>query len=127
MPIVSVSLGDEDIENLDSIQKAYKLKGRSDAVRASLRMATSNLQDLRDLEGQVEGVLIAVRRDHADPWLSNIQASHVGVVTTQLHSHLKDRKCLEVMILSGSASEIRSMILDIEASGKAEYVRFVQQ
>ena len=127
MPIISVSLGDDDVANLDRIQKEYNLKGRSDAVRASLRMTTDSLQDLRDLQGQVEGVLIAVRRDHADPWLSNIQASHVGVVSTQLHSHLKDRKCLEVMILSGGAEEIRSMILDIEASGKAEYVRFVQQ
>ena len=127
MTVVSISLGDEDIENLDRIQKEYGLKGRSDAVRAAVRQATSNLQDLQNLKGQVEGVLIAVRRDHADPWLSNIQAAHVGIVTTQLHSHLKDHKCLEVMILSGSALEIKRMILDIEASNKADYVRFVRQ
>ena len=127
MAVISVSLGDEDVENLDRIQKEYDLKGRSDAVRAAVRLATANLQDLQDLKGQVEGVLIVVRRDHADPWLSHIQASHVGVVTTQLHSHLKDHKCLDVMILSGSSNEVRRMILDIEASNKADYVRFVRQ
>ncbi len=127
MTVISVSLGDEDVENLDRIQQEYGLKGRSDAVRAAVRQATSNLQDLQDMKGQVEGVLIAVRRDHADPWLSNIQAAHIGLVTTQLHSHLRDHKCLEVMILSGSAAEVKRMILDIEASNKADYVRFVRQ
>ncbi|MBE6527236.1 MAG: CopG family ribbon-helix-helix protein [Thermoplasmata archaeon] len=127
MPIVSVSLGDEDVENLDRIQEQFGLKGRSDAVRTAIRQSTANLQDIQDLKGQVEGVLIAVRRDHADPWLSNIQAAHMGLVTTQLHSHLRDHKCLEVMILSGSAAEVKRMILDIEASNKAEYVRFVRQ
>ena len=32
MAIISVSLGDEDLESLDRIQKEYELKGRSDAV-----------------------------------------------------------------------------------------------
>jgi len=127
MAIISVSLGDEDLESLDRIQKEYELKGRSDAVRAAVRQATTNLQDLQSLKGQVEGVLIVVRRDHEDPWLSHIQASHVGVVSTQLHSHLKDHKCLDVMILSGSSTEVKRMILDIEASNKADYVRFVRQ
>ncbi len=127
MPVVSVSLGDDDIENLDRIQKEYGLKGRSDAVRTALRMATADLEGLKEMQGTVEGVLIVVRGDHADPWLNLIQVRHVGIVTTQLHSHLKDHRCLEVMILSGRADAVRAMILEVEGSGKAEYVRFVQR
>jgi len=127
MPVVSVSLGDDDIENLDRIQKEYGLKGRSDAVRTAVRMANSDLENLKEMQGNVEGVLITVRSDHADPWLNLIQARHVGIVTTQLHSHLQDRRCLEVMILSGKAESVRAMILEVEGSGKAEYVRFVQR
>ena len=127
MAIVSVSLGDEDILNLDRIQEAYGLKGRSDAVRAAVRMATTDLEDLSEMEGQVEGVLITVRRDHADSRLSRIQLMHEGIVTTQLHSHLRDRRCLEVMILSGTADDVKAMLKEIEASGKAEYVRFVRR
>ena len=101
MVIVSVSLSDEDIRNLDAIEQGFGLKGRSEAVRAAIRTARSDLDDLKGMEGDVEGVLIVVRKDHTDPWLSNIQVEHVNIVTTQLHSHLRDRKCLEVMILSG--------------------------
>lgn len=125
--IVSISMNDEDLENIDLIRREYDLKGRSDAVRVALRKAAADLEEVRDLEGQVEGVLIAVRSDHADPWLNIIQSRYVSVVTTQMHSHLKDRRCLEVMVLSGSAEDVRSMLLDVEASGKAEYVRFVRR
>ncbi|AGI48215.1 putative transcriptional regulators containing the CopG/Arc/MetJ DNA-binding domain and a metal-binding domain [Thermoplasmatales archaeon BRNA1] len=126
MAVISVSLGEDNIEDLDRIQKLYGLKGRSDAVRTAINLATSEVQDLKELEGSVEGVLITIRHDHADPWMSTIQARYVNAIKTQLHSHLKDKKCLEVMIVSCSADDLRSMMFEIEGTGKADYVRFVR-
>ncbi len=126
MAIVSISLSDENLRLLDKIQETYALKGRSDAVRTALNSAASEMQDMEDLEGNVEGVLITIRRDHADPWMSLIQAKYVGSIKTQLHSHLKNKKCLEVMIISCTADELRSMMHEIQGSGKADYVRFVR-
>ena len=126
MAIVSISLNDENLEMLDRIQETYGLKGRSDAVRTAINSAVSEMQDMEDLEGSVEGVLITIRSDHADPWMSLIQAKHVASIKTQLHSHLKNKKCLEVMILSCSADDLRSIVCEIQATGKADYVRFVR-
>ena len=81
---------------------------------------------MEDLEGNIEGVLITIRSDHADPWMSLIQAKYVGSIKTQLHSHLKNKKCLEVMIISCSAEELRDLMREIQGSGKADYVRFVR-
>lgn len=126
MAIISVSLSDENLATLDRIQETYGLKGRSDAVRTAINSAVSEMQDLADLDGIVEGVLVTIRRDHADPWMSLIQAKYVNSIKTQLHSHLKDKKCLEVMIVSCPAEELQFMIQEIEATGKADYVRFVR-
>ena len=126
MGIVSISLSDETIASLDEIQETYGLKGRSEAVRRSISAAVNEMQDLRDLEGLVEGVLIIVKRDHADPWISLIQAKHENEIKTQLHSHLKNHKCLEVMVISSEAEKLSKMIRDIHATGKADYVRFVR-
>jgi len=126
MGIVSISLSDEALESLDEIGKAYGLKGRSEAVRRSIGAAVNEMQDLKDLKGQVEGVLIIVKRDHADPWMSMIQAKHEAEIKTQLHSHLKDHKCLEVMVISSEGERLSSMIREIHAAGKADYVRFVR-
>lgn len=126
MSIVSISLSDENLAALDHIQETFGLKGRSDAVRTAINSAVSEMQDLANLEGSVEGVLITIRRDHADPWMSMIQAKYVDSIKTQLHSHLKDQKCLEVMIISCPATELQHIIQEIKATGKADYVRFVR-
>ena len=126
MSVVSISLSDESIESLDEIQRIYGLKGRSEAVRRSINAAMNEAQDIQDMEGLVEGVLIVVTRDHADPWMSLIQAKHENEIKTQLHSHLKNHKCLEVMVISGEAEKLSFMLKDIHASCKADYVRFVR-
>lgn len=126
MAVVSVSLTNENIQALDEIQKAFGLAGRSEAVRTAINAAKIEIQDLKDLKGTIEGVLIIVRRDHADPWMSIIQARYVSDIKTQLHSHLRDNKCLEVMVISSDSDRLSDMLMEIHAQGKADYVRFVR-
>ena len=117
MTIVSVSLNNDNLEALDSIQAAYGLNGRSEAVRASINAA---------LDGDVEGVLIIVRGNHEDPWMMRIQGTYAPHIKTQLHSHLKNHKCLEVMVLSCDGDVLSRMLRDIQSEGKADYVKFVR-
>lgn len=125
MSIVSVSLDEKSLADLDRIQRTYELNGRSEAVRAAICSAVGEIHDMEDLSGTVEGVLITVKRDHTDPWMSVIQAKHTAAIKTQLHTHLKTHKCLEVMIISCEAGELQDMLREIEAAGKADYIRFV--
>ena len=84
MAVVSVSLTEDNILALDEIQKAFGLAGRSEAVRTAIKAAMIEAQDIRNMEGPVEGVLIIVRRDHADPWMALIQAKYGGEIKAQL-------------------------------------------
>ncbi len=126
MAVVSVSLDDESLRTLEEIEEAYSLKGRSEAVRLSIRDAGSKAKDIEDLEGHVEGVLIIVRSDHIDPWMSQIQMKYESSIKTQVHSHLLNRKCLEVMIISGISDKVKSMLKEIRSLAKAEYIKFVK-
>ena len=126
MVIVSVSLNDDYINDLDSIQKAYGLNGRSEAIRTSIETEMGEIREINSMEGLVEGVLIIVRGNHADPWMIRIQGKYQDYIKTQMHSHLMDHKCLEVMVLSCDASVLKEIIADIKAQGKADYVKFVR-
>ena len=126
MTIISVSLTDVYTEMLDSIQSSYGLKGRSEAMRASISVAMNEIKEMSSLEGIVEGVLIIVRGNHADPWMIQIQAKYQDIIKTQMHSHLKDHKCLEVMVVSCNSKELTDMMKDIRAQDKADYVKFVR-
>lgn len=126
MVIMSISLSEESAEALDDIQKRFGLKGRSEAVRRAINAAKAEAQIIEEMEGIVEGVLIIVKKNHSDPWMNLIQAKHENEIKTQLHSHLKDHKCLEVMVISGESGKISSMLKEIHSTGKADYVTFVK-
>lgn len=126
MTIISVSLNDEYTGMLDEIQKAYDLKGRSEAMRASISVAMNEIKEMSSLTGTVEGVMIIVRGNHADPWMIQVQAKYQDIIKTQMHSHLRDHKCLEVMVVSCTAKELSDMMKDIRAQDKADYVKFVR-
>ena len=126
MGVVSVSLNEDNLEALDRIQAAYGLNGRSEAVRASINAALADIRETESMDGDVEGVLIIVRGHHDDPWMIRIQGTYESVIKTQLHSHLKNRKCLEVMVVSCDAPTLQRMMREIQAEGKADYVRFVR-
>jgi CopG family nickel-responsive transcriptional regulator len=126
MTIISVSLNDEYTGYLDTIQEQYDLRGRSEAIRMSISAAMDDIKELGYLEGIAEGVLIIVRGNHADPWMIQIQAKYQDCIKTQMHSHLKDQKCLEVMVVSCEASVLKEMMIEIKAQGKADYVKFVK-
>ena len=126
MGIVSVSLNDDNMAALDRIQKTYGLSGRSEAVRTAINAALADIRELEGLDGIVEGVLVIVRGNHADPWMSLIQAKYERHIKTQMHSHLQNHKCLEVMVVSCDGADLSSMLREIHSEGKADYVKFVR-
>jgi len=126
MTIVSISLPEESTEALENIQESLGLSGRSEAVRAAIRIAGSEVNDMKKFDGDIEGVLIIVHGTHSDRWIGMLQHKYEGMIRTQLHSHLQNRKCLEVMILSGGSETLERMIREIHGEGKADYVKFVR-
>jgi len=126
MTVISISLPEDSIGSLEKIQGYLELSGRSEAVRASIRMAETEIKDMEQLTGEVEGVLIVVHSTHDDQWISMLQHKYRDAIKTQLHSHLRDRKCLEVMILSSDSSVVGRMMKEIYGTGKADYTKFVR-
>ncbi|MDR0198129.1 MAG: ribbon-helix-helix protein, CopG family [Methanomassiliicoccaceae archaeon] len=126
MTVISISLPDESIGSLEKIRERLGLAGRSEAVRASIRMAESELKEMEMLGGDIEGILIVVHSTHDDRWIGMLQHRYEGMIKTQLHSHLRNRKCLEVMILSGDSVTLGDMMNEIYKTGKADYVKFVR-
>lgn len=126
MPVVSISLDDESSAALDSITEALGLKGRSESVRFAIKTATAELREMEDFSGTVEGVMIMVHGSHGDRWITQVQHRYGDIIKTQLHSHLQDRNCLEVMIISGDGSSVRDMMREIHSSGCCRYLKFVR-
>ena len=126
MTVISISLPDAAVELIERIQKSLDLSGRSETIRAAIKIAGSEMKDIEDAEGDVEGVLIIVHSTHSDKWIGMLQHKYEDMIRTQLHSHLQNKKCLEVMILSGDPDKFGDMMKEIHRTGKADYVKFVR-
>ncbi len=125
MPIISISLSEENLRSLDKLQRAHALNGRSEAVRVCLRSAEAEVRDREGLQGEVEGVLIVVHGSHGAPGLGDLTHSFQEVVATQIHSHLRNHKCLEVFIVRGPAGPVQDMIASYQKDDQIDYVKFV--
>ncbi len=125
MPVVSVSLTDKNLEVLERIQESLGLTGRSESIRACIRSAESDLREVEDLKGSVEGILIILHDTHHSMRLDNIRHQYKEQVITQIHSHLSNSKCLEIFIVKGKAKDIRALIESVYGVDSFEYVNFV--
>ena len=126
MPVVSVSLDEDSLKVLDRIQKMNELSGRSEAVRVCLRSAEAEVRDRESMKGEVEGVLVVIHASHNEPSLDELKHEFQAVVSTQIHSHLKDQKCLEVFIVRGPSDVVKEMLTRFQRDEKMDYVKFVQ-
>jgi CopG family nickel-responsive transcriptional regulator len=126
MPVVSVSLDPDSLKLLDRIQKANELSGRSEAVRVCLRSAEAEVRDRESMKGDVEGVLVVIHASHNEPQLESLKHEYQAVVTTQIHSHLKYQKCLEVFIVRGASSVVKEMLTKFQRDERMDYVKFLQ-
>ena len=123
MPVVSISLTDRNLETLDMLQKTYGLTGRSEAVRVCIRSAEAEVRERGVLQGDVEGVLITI---HMTEGADENTHEYQEIVTTQVHSHLKNGKCLDVFLIRGDAEAVKTMLAGLQSSEQMEYVKFIQ-
>ena len=58
MPIVSISLNDEILSELDKLQSSMGFSGRSEAIRAGIRTFVSEEKQNSDLSGNIHAILL---------------------------------------------------------------------
>ncbi|MCQ2052856.1 MAG: CopG family transcriptional regulator [archaeon] len=124
--IISVSLTNENITSLENIKKNYSFNGKSESIRHAIKTAEAEIKELSEMNGPVEGVLIMVHKDYEDAWVNQVQHRYKNHIKTHLHSHLKDYKCLEVMIISSESNTVKDMLREIHSFEKADYIKFVR-
>ncbi len=125
MAIVSISLNEEILGTLDKLQKEMGFSGRSEMLRAGLRLLVAENREYAKLSGTVDAILIAMHPDNASRDVSALRHKHEAVIRTQLHQELQDGKCLEIFILKGEAAKISAAARDFKRAKSIELSKLV--
>ena len=125
MPIVSISLTEEILKEIDSLQKNLGFSGRSDAIRAGIRSFVSEEKQKEDLSVNVNDILLVVHNDEYDNQVNGIKHSYEDLITTHLHSKIEGDKCMELFMLKGEAESVSSITKDFQINKRMDTVKLV--
>ena len=105
MAIISVSLGDKLLEEIDALKDEIGFSGRSEIFRASTRLLIADNDEKKNLKGHIHSILILIHPQKSEDKVTQIKHNFEDIINTQIHSHLQENQCLELFILQGDASE----------------------
>lgn len=125
MPIVSISLNDEILTELDKLQKSMGFSGRSEAIRAGIRSFVSEEKQKSDLSGDLHAILLVVHNDEFDHVVSGITHNFEDLITTHLHSKIDKKKCMELFVIHGDAEKISTITRDFQTNKNMDTVKLV--
>ena len=125
MAIISISLTDEILEEIDRLQNELGFSGRSEVVRAGVRMLLADSKEKEKLEGRLNSVLLLIHAQKVEDTVTEVKHEFEDIISTQIHNHLREDKCLEVFILEGDATRIKQLVQRFQTSRKLDYVKLV--
>ena len=125
MPIVSISLNDEILKQIDALQKSLGFSGRSDAIRAGIRSFVSEEKQKEDLSGNVNAILLVVHNDEYDNQVTDVKHSFEDLITMHLHSKIEGDKCMELFILKGESETVGEITKNFPTNKKMDTVKLV--
>lgn len=125
MPVVSISINDILLKELDTLQENYGYSGRSELIRAAIRLIINESKDKRKTTGNIAALLLAIHKYDVKQHVTHIQSKYLDVINTQLHSKFKEGKCMELFILDGNAERIKELSNELQKNEENDYIKLI--
>lgn len=125
MTVISVSLSSKLLNEIDNLKEEMGFSGRSEVIRASTRMLIADNREKEELRGDMNSILVLIHNKSVEDRVTEIKHDFEDVISTQIHSHLRENKCLELFILDGDAQRMNQLSKMFKTSGKIEYVKLI--
>ncbi|HYM39015.1 MAG TPA: CopG family ribbon-helix-helix protein [Thermoplasmata archaeon] len=125
MPIISVSMDDAILRNLDEIAQRRKYRSRSEAVREALREFI-DVSEWGHAGGQAS-VILAVIYEKGNPKADLAILQHrFDEIRTMLHTHLNEVDCLQIFVAEGPTARLKDLIGHIRRVKGVKQIKFIQ-
>ena len=124
MSIISLSLPNELLEELDTVLGEERGANRSEVVRQAVRMYLTQYNELGKIKGTVIATItILYDKAEENKELFRIQHEFDDMITAYLHAHLSETSCLEVMVVKGASERLMSLIDGLKANKPVKQIK----
>lgn len=123
MPVISISLPEPLLRQLDAAIAREGFSGRSEALRAAVRSWVQRSREA-PASGRISAVLSLTYPEEAEGDISPLLHRSAGLIESMVHTHTPGRKCVTVLVLSGDAVRLRELAGGLEGRRDVETVEF---
>jgi CopG family nickel-responsive transcriptional regulator len=125
MTIISTSLNDTILKDIERIKNEQGYSGRSEVIRAGIRLLISENKNTEKLFGEINSILLVIHHHDSETVVSDIKHDFKDITKTQIHSHFEKEKCLEIFVLHGKAERIKEMHRLFNTNKKMDIVKLI--
>ena len=122
----SVSLPPTLVEELDKTWRSMEYESRSKAIHDAIRSFITEFEWMREEAGQITGAILVLHyldKPGLLDEITSIQHRFKNVISSTMHIHLEENKCLEIVAVKGNTQEIKSLSQEIMAKKGVKQVK----
>jgi len=123
--IVSLSLPDELLKDLDRVLGKERAATRSEVIRQAVRGYILEYNKLENIKGNVVATItVLYAKAEKNEELFKLQHEFGDMIAAYLHSHLTEENCLEVLVVKGPSKRLRDLIDGLKANKPVKQIKF---
>ena len=126
MTIVSLSFPETMIQEMDQIQKAGGFAGRSELVRAAVRLLIEDSKDKDLLLGHMNAIVLVTHDESDEAPVTRLKHEFEEIVRTHIHNKISKNNCVELFLLEGEGKKIGMMVREFQKEDKLKSVKLVK-
>ncbi|MFP4632009.1 MAG: CopG family ribbon-helix-helix protein [Halobacteriota archaeon] len=120
MSVISVSVDDDLLDDIDDYVERHGYSGRSELVREATRNLMGELQDTgletRKLVATVTAIYDFDEDHAAEHKMTEMRHDYESQVKGNVHSHIGDDHCMELFVLEGDLDTVREFVAGLRTT-----------
>ena len=125
MTIVSLSFPETMITEMDQIQQSGGFAGRSELVRAAVRLLIEDTREKNAFSGHLNAIVVVTHDESNEAPVTKLKHQFEDIVRTHIHSKISRNNCVELFLLEGDGKKISSMVREFQKEDKLKSVKLV--
>ncbi|HEV2137622.1 MAG TPA: CopG family ribbon-helix-helix protein [Nitrososphaerales archaeon] len=125
MPIVSLSFPEGLLKEMDELRRNSGFTGRSEFVRAAVRLLLEENRERTRLAGEVNGLLVVTHDQEREEPVTELKHRFEDIIRTHVHSKTTSSVCVELFLVHGPAKKVVEMNNTFQAEDKMKSTKFI--
>ena len=125
MPIISLSFPEGLLKEMDELQKGSGFTGRSELVRAAVRLMLQEEREKATMTGEVNGLLVVTHDQEREEPVTELKHKYEDIVRTHVHSKTTSSVCVELFLVHGPAKKVVEMSKSFQAEDKMKSAKLI--